>query len=259
MNTYWQKQTKDQPLFPDLLWSKPENKRLAGKLLIIGGNLHSVGAPSTAYNQAEKSGIGVAKVLLPDALRKTFGSILENCEFSPSTPSGSFNKNSLAEWLSFAEWADCVLLAGDIGRNSETAIITEQFTKKYSGPLVITQDCLDIFVKNPRAIVDRKETLIVGSFSQIQKLFQSERRTKQPLQYANSLVNNIEIIHDLSLDLPAYIATKQHDEIILACKGQISTTPNPNEIWRVSVATSMSVWWLQNPDKPFAALTTSLT
>lgn len=258
MNTYWQKQTKDNPLFPDLLWSRPENKRFAGKLLIIGGNLHAANAPSSAYNQAVRSGIGVAKVVLPDALRKTFGSILENCEFAPSTPSGSFGKKSLAEWLSFANWADCVLLSGDIGRNSETAIVAEEFVEKYSGLLAITQDCLDIFVKNPGSIVDRDKTLIVGAFGQIQKLFQAERRVKQPLQYANSLVNNVELIHEISEKIPAFIITKQQDEIIVACRGRISTTQNSDEIWRTTTATSMAVWWLQNPEKPFEAITTAI-
>ena len=37
---YWHKQTSSKPLFPELIWSRPENRQLAGKLLIIGGNLH---------------------------------------------------------------------------------------------------------------------------------------------------------------------------------------------------------------------------
>jgi len=58
-NTYWHKQTAEKPLFPDMLWSKPENKSHAGKLLIIGGNLHGFAAAAEAYNQATKAGIAM--------------------------------------------------------------------------------------------------------------------------------------------------------------------------------------------------------
>ena len=87
---YWHKQF-DSPLFSDLLWSRPENKQFAGKLLIIGGNLHGFAAPASAYEQSQRAGIGVARVILPDALQKTIGRIFEAGEFAPSTPSGSFS------------------------------------------------------------------------------------------------------------------------------------------------------------------------
>src|ERR1700749_1211633 len=116
---YWHKQTTDKPLYPELLWSRPENKRFAGKLLIIGGSLHGFTAPAQAYAEALKAGIGSARVLLPDALQKTIGTVLEAGEFAPSTPSGSFSKQALAEALELSQWADGVLLAGDFDRNSE--------------------------------------------------------------------------------------------------------------------------------------------
>jgi len=35
---YWQCQTPEQPLFPDIEWNKPEQRSRAGKLGIIGGS-----------------------------------------------------------------------------------------------------------------------------------------------------------------------------------------------------------------------------
>ena len=58
---YWQRQEPGEPLFPDLLWSRPENRQFAGKLLIMGGNAHGFAAPAEAYAHAEKAGIGVAR------------------------------------------------------------------------------------------------------------------------------------------------------------------------------------------------------
>src|SRR3982750_2547854 len=116
--TYWHKQTAEKPLFPDMLWSRPENKRQAGKLLVVGGNVHGFAAAATAYAEAGKAGIGTARVLLPDSLQKTVGRVLEAGEYAPSTPSGSFSQRALAELLEMASWADGTLLAGDFGRNS---------------------------------------------------------------------------------------------------------------------------------------------
>lgn len=68
--SYWQQQTKDTPLFPDIEWSKPEQKSLAGKLLIIGGNKLGFAAVAAAYATAQTTGIGECKVALPDVLKK---------------------------------------------------------------------------------------------------------------------------------------------------------------------------------------------
>ena len=38
MQDYWKKQEAGKLLFPDIEWNKPEQKSLAGKLLIIGGS-----------------------------------------------------------------------------------------------------------------------------------------------------------------------------------------------------------------------------
>ncbi len=72
--TNWYKQVLGSQLFPDLQWSQPENRQHVGKLLMIGGNLHGFSAAASAYSEAVNAGIGTARVLLPDALRKRKGS-----------------------------------------------------------------------------------------------------------------------------------------------------------------------------------------
>src|SRR2546421_5249379 len=115
--TYWHKQTAEQALFPDLLWSRPETKKFAGKLLIVGGNAHSFVAPATAYTESTAAGAGTARVLLPDHLQKTVGKLFPAADFAASTPSGGFSQKALAELLELSNWSDGVLLAGDLGRN----------------------------------------------------------------------------------------------------------------------------------------------
>src|SRR5690606_35689407 len=106
---FWHKQTNDKPLFPDMQWNRPENKRHAGKLLVIGGNLHGFSAPAEAYGEALQAGAGAVRVMLPDALQRTVGKLFPDAEFVPSTPSGSFATKALGELLLAVQWADGVL------------------------------------------------------------------------------------------------------------------------------------------------------
>ena len=251
---FWRKQTTE-PLFPDLQWSRPENKRYAGKLLIIGGNLHGFAAPATAYQEAQKAGIGVGKVLLPDALKKTVGRILENGEYAPSTPSGSFNKQAQATWMEWAQWADAVLLAGDLGRNSETAVAIERFTELYSGPLTITKDAVDYFNHTASLILNRSKTTLVLSVAQLQKLSR-EALPERPLKFSFGLPQLVEWLHDFTETHQANLVTYHHEHIIAASQGQVTTTNVGNqETWRVKIAAHSAVWWLQNNGKPLEAIT----
>ena len=259
MQNYWVKQTADKPLYPDLLWSRPENRAHAGKLLIVGGNAHGFAAPAMAFGEAVKAGIGTAKVLLPDSLRKSVGRTFEAGEYAPSTPSGSFSKQALATLLDYASWADAVLLTGDFGRNSETAVLLEQFSNKYTGLLAITQDAADYFIKTPQLVANREEALLVISFAQLQKIAMNLGFTTA-LTYEMDFIRLVDALHELTKNFTFNIVTKRGDTIFVAVDGQVSTTKlnQDMEVWRVQTAAHAVTWWLQNPNKPFEAITTSL-
>lgn len=257
--TFWQKQTPAKPLFPDLLWSRPEHRSQAGKLLIIGGNLHGFAAPAEAYAEAGRAGIGTARVLLPDAVKKLAGGILETVEYAPSTPSGSFSQKALGELLAEAAWADGVLLAGDLGRNSETAILLEKFADKYTGQLTLTKDAADYAISTPHLALDRPDTLLVLSFAQLQKLASRAAFTRA-FTFDMDLLRFVDILHQFSRQHAAHIIVKHLDQIHVATQGEIiSTIPTANpQIWRLKTPTHAAVWWLQNPTKPLEALATAI-
>lgn len=259
MQDYWQKQTVDKPLYPDLLWSRPENKRLAGKLLIAGGNAFGFSAAGEAYTEAVKAGIGTARVVLPASLQKTVGKVFEAGEYAPSTKSGSFGQTALAEFLAMAEWSDATLLAGDFGRNSETAILLEKFVTKYREPLCLTQDAVDYFTKLPGPVLDREDTLLVLSFAQLQKLASTAGFTTA-FTYEMDLVRLVTALHEFTQKHPVSIIVLHHDNILVGVNGQVSSTKSDKDelIWRVKTATHATVWWLQNPTKAFEALTTAV-
>src|SRR5579884_1402879 len=138
----WLKQA-DEPLFPDILWSRPENRRHAGKLLIIGGHSQSFSAVSEAYAAARLAGAGTVRVIVPDKLRPMLSTIFPEAEYGASTDIGSFSRQAMAEVLDAADWADGVLLAGDFGRNSETAVLLENIVSRYKGLLCLAGDSVD--------------------------------------------------------------------------------------------------------------------
>jgi hypothetical protein len=257
--TYWQRQALDKPLFPDLLWSRPENRTFAGKLLIIGGNAHGFAAPANAFTEAERSGIGVARVLLPDSLRATIGRVFVAGEYAPSTPSGSFGQQTLAELIAMSDWSDGVLFAGDLGRNSETAILLEQSVATYKGQLTITKDALDYLTSAPQAVLQRPNTLLVASFAQLQKI---ATRVHFPTAFTFSmdLLRLIELLHEFTTRYDVWLITKHLDTICVAGQGQVSTTKVSEQIttWRVTSAAHAATWWLQTPSKPFAAMTSAV-
>lgn len=255
---YWHKQGSE-PLFPDLLWSRPENKAQAGKLLIIGGNSFGFAAVGEAYAVATKAGVGTCRVLLPEAVRKVVGPVMEHADFAPSNPSGGFAQNALSEWLAHAEWADAVLLAGDMGHNSETAIVLEKFLKKYKGMVVLTGDTLDLALSTPDVVYARSGTLAVASMAQLQKLGTAARVTAA-FRLGMDLVQLVEALHEFTTQHPIHIITKHHEQMVVAVDGQVSTTKlSPDlDVWRSKTAAAAGVWWLQNSEKPFEAISSSI-
>lgn len=256
--TYWRKQNLNDPLYPDIIWSRPESKSNSGKLAIIGGHSHGFGAPGIAYREALEAKVGVCKVLLPDAIRKTVSHVLPDASYGPSNPSGSFSKSALDSFLEISNWSDAVLLSGDLGRNSETAVLLETYVQKYDGPLIITQDAADYFKSFPHLLMNRPETTLVISLAQLQKIFINAPLIT-PITYGMIQVQLAQALHDFTQRFALNIVVKHQDNIFVASAGQVTSTTNYDMPWRVKVAGVASVFWLQNTTKPLESITTSLT
>ncbi len=258
-HTYWHRQTAAQPLFPDMEWSRPQTKNTAGKLLIVGGNAFGFAAPAQAFQSAEKAGIGTPRMLLPDSMRKFVGKAFTAGELAPSTPSGSFSQRALLDLLTMSQWADGVLLAGDLGRNSETAILVEKFMTKYDGPVTITQDAVDYVVSAPETIMARTDTTLVLSFAQLQKLAMNAHFTTA-FTFDMDFLRLVDSLHEFTTKHTFNIVVKHLQTIFVAVDGKVSSTKLEEDlkVWRVETAAKASVWWIQNPKNAFSALTTSL-
>ncbi len=255
---YWHRQTPEEPLFPDLLWSRPENKQNAGKLLIVGGNAFGFAAAAEAYGEASRAGIGTARVLLPDSLRKTVGKVFAAGEYAPTTPSGSFAQSALAELIDMAGWSDATLLAGDFGRNSETAILLEKFLQKYLGQLTLVQDAVDYFVKDAALVLGRKDSLLVLNMSQLQKLA-TAAKFGTAFTSQMDFLHVVEALHDFTKSYAINIILEHAQTVFVAVNGEVSSTKQESESSHtIKLAAYAAVWWLQNKDKAYETLTTSV-
>lgn len=255
---YWIKQIEGQPLFPDILWSRPETKQGAGRLLIIGGTSFGFAAPGQAYAAAVFAGIGTVRVLLPETLRKIVGSHMLEADFAPTNPSGSFSREALEAMLQHAQWSEAVLLAGELGRNSETAVTLENFVKRYRGQLTITRDAADYFLKTPLDILDRSDTLLVVSIEQLQKLA-AAAHYEEPLLFSMGASLLATWLHGFSSLHAAHLILCHDSQFFVASGGRVASQRSTSEekIWRVKTAARATVFWLQSPAKAFEAMTSS--
>lgn len=259
-HTYWHKQSAAKPLFPNIVWSKPEHRSRAGKLGIVGGNKLGFAGVAEAYSTAIDTGVGSVKVLLPDALKKTVASSTIDSFFAHSTVSGGLSKEALLELEAIGNEVDALLFIGDAGRNSETAVVYEQFLLSYTKPVTITRDAIDIVKNNTKLLVERPDTLLVASFAQVQKIFQTVYYPKI-LTFNMQLMQFVEALHKFTITYPVTIMTLHKDTLVISHGGQVVTQSweNPMAIWRGIVAARAASWWLWNPGKPFEAVATSAT
>ncbi len=257
--SYWQQQKSSAPLFPDVEWSKPEQKSRAGRLAVIGGNKLGFAGVAESYSGAYGSGIGNVRVLLPDALKKQIPVTWTDVALAPSTISGGFSKDATPHILAIADWATMTLLIGDAGRNSETAIAYESLIRNHIGPMTLTRDAIDLVKNSAETLVNRPETLLVLSFAQLQKLFQSVYYPKV-LTFSMQLLQLVEAVHKFTITYPITLAVLHKDILVVAHGGKVTSTPweSPMAIWRGTTATRAAVYWAWNPTLPFEAITTSL-
>lgn len=256
---YWQRQDNTKLLFPDIEWSKPEQRTQRGQLGIVGGNKLGFAGVAESYSTALGTGAGEVRVLLPDCLRNTIPKTMTDVVFAACNPSGSLSRDAVADLIALGSWSSCLLLAGDAGRNSETAIAYSDLLRIYQGSVVITRDAVDLVKNDASALVNRPHTILVVSFAQLQKLFQSVYYPKI-LTFSMQLLQLVEAMHKFTITYPCTIAVLHHDTFVVAHAGRVITTPwdNPMMIWRGVTAARAATYLMWTPKQPLEAITTSL-
>lgn len=257
--SYWKKQTDAKPLFPDLEWSKPEQKSQAGKLGIVGGNKLGFISVAQGYETALSQGVGEVKILLPDALKKNLPKALPNATFGASTQSGGLAREALTELKALGEWGGSILLIGDAGKNSETSLVYEEFISSFSGNLVISRDSIDLLKNDIQSIIERPNTTLVVSFAQLQKIFQAVYYPKV-LTFSMQLTQLVEALHKFTITYPVTINVFHQEMFLTASNGQVISTPfdQPMLIWNGFIPAKIAAYTTWFPTKTAEASATAV-
>ena len=216
---YWKRQSKTC-LFPEVDTWQPEQRRFAGKLLIIGGNKGAFYAAAKAMETANKMGVGEVRVLLPDSLRGKLPKIPE-IYFAKAEASGAFGKASMTDMLEHLQWAEAVLIAGDLGRNAETSVVFAQFMKFCDKPVTIARDGIDVLTPDVMNWSMREEkTMLYLTMPQLQKLL---RTLYYPKLITLSMPTSqlVETLHKFTLSFPLSLVTYHNEQIVIAHNGAV--------------------------------------
>jgi hypothetical protein len=255
MNDNWLKQTVETPLYDNLLWSRPENKLHAGRVLVIGGNLHGFSKTVNSYEKLLAAGIGKVTVLLPKAVQKILGHISEDVIYCPSTDSGSFSSESLAEMLDFSNTSDGIYFCGELSNNSQTLVTIEKLVHDLKKPVITTGDSIDLILHFDNSLIDRDNMIFVGELDKIQKLL-TKLRSAQPTTSNIALSNLVELLGNFTKDKQLSITTIHQGYVVVAQSGRVGTTKieqtknqSINELVHHAVC-----WIIQNPENKFEVL-----
>lgn len=252
---YWHRQGTKK-LYSDIDMMAPEQRRFAGKLLIIGGNKGMFFAVASALEAAKKFGIGEVRALMPDALKNQVPSTPE-LYFAEAEASGAFGRLALQEMLRQAEWADAVLLIGDSGKNAETSLVFAEFMDKCQKPVYITRDATETVTPSAADWAMRDyETGLLLTMPQLQKML---RAMYYPKVITLSMPTNqlVETLHKFTLSYPVTVATYHNDLIVIAEKGEVvtqsisDTNLTPISLWSGALLVQAVVARLWNSEKDF--------
>jgi len=252
---YWHRQSTKK-LFNDIDMMAPEQRRFAGKLLIIGGNKGMFFAVASALEAAKRFGAGEVRALMPDVLKNQVPSTPE-LYFAEAEASGAFGRLALQEMLRQAEWADAVLLIGDSGKNAETTLVFAEFMEKCQKPVYITRDAVEAVMPSGADWAMREyETGLLLTLPQLQKLL---RAMYYPKVVTLSMPTNqlIELLHKFTLSYPVTVATYHNDLIVVAQGGEVVTQAIGEtnwtliSLWSGMLLTQAIVARLWNPEKEF--------
>ncbi len=250
MQQNWQTQ-KNEPLFPDILWSRPENRNGAGKLLIVGGSADNLANVAQSYTMAEQAGVGACFLLVPESLQKVTKNI-PFIHYGPANRSGSFAERSLSEMLDLAKNVDGIMLAGNMGKNSETSLTLDKFLSKYRGLLGINSSSLESLSLGWQSLLARDNTILEIDIKTLQQIGISLSFDK-PITSDSPNWLIAESLSKISMNFPTTLALYTNSTIWLAQGSQVIACDQQ----KYNFCKGM-VWAIQQPKKQLQAIATSI-
>jgi len=120
-------------------------------VLVVGGCRGMSGAPCLAARAAYRSGAGLVRIAVPDAIWDIVSIKTDECTTAglPSTDGGSLSRSAVELVLrEFAPWADVLAMGPGMSQDAETLAAIRDITMQLERPLVLDADGLNAFVGN---------------------------------------------------------------------------------------------------------------
>ena len=243
----------------DILWNIPEQK--TGILQLVGGHSGSFATEIKLAEFLNTLPLKEVRLTLPDSLRGKLPP-LPGINFAPATDSGSFDKS--AELCTAFADADLTLIAGDLSKNSATAIATVEALKLSGKPTVITRDAIDLITSEATNLIEHPGLILIASMAQLQKLFRTLYYPKM-LMLSAPIQQIEETLHKFTLSYPCTILALHEGQLITAHGGRTTKTPlnktpyTAVSLWSGQLACRVAALNLWNPNRPLDATVAALT
>ncbi|MBR3164156.1 hypothetical protein IKF15_02530 [Candidatus Saccharibacteria bacterium] len=236
MLEYWHRQEKRKRLFEsEIDAEKPEQKRLAGKLVIVGGHEGAFFAVAAAAEEAMRLGVGEVVTVLPESLR---GKVPEGdgvC-FLEAEASGGFARGAWRGLTEMAKTADLALIVGDLGKNTETAEFLREFLREYEGEVVLARDAIDRMMDDVADWASRENLTICLTMRQLQKMTQALYYPRM-VTLTTPVNQLVETLHKMTLSLGMTVVTLSGGQILVARNGEVISTTIAETAW-----TPITLW-----------------
>lgn len=137
---------QEKPLYPEIIYQLPYNiyKRQRGKILVVGGSITMVGAPTLACEAAYRTGVGIVVLAYPDLAKDIFKHLIPETMSLPlpSTKSGSISLKALEILKKQISDFDVVVIGPGLSKNPETQEFIWRFIFEYDIPMVVDADAI---------------------------------------------------------------------------------------------------------------------
>jgi len=257
---YWRIQDPKKPLFENLLWSKPEQKSLAGRVGLVGGSKGVFLAVAKAHQAITELGPETSLVLPADL--KPLLKTIPNVVFSTTNPSGGLASQALSDLLTLQNSTDSLLLIGDAGKNSETNLLYENLALKISDqtkPVIVARDAIELISGAFHHVVNQPNFTLIMSFAQAQKLFRS---VYYPVMLLHSMttLRFVEALHKFTITYQPTLVIFHQNQVFIARDGQVISGQfeRASEIWQGIIQAKIACWQTWNPQKPLEATTCAI-
>jgi NAD(P)H-hydrate repair Nnr-like enzyme with NAD(P)H-hydrate dehydratase domain len=246
----------NEPLHPQVLFSRPITRMSAGRLLLPGGHSGEFSLPTAINQLALAAGLGECRVVFPDVLAKLLGGA-PAVAFAPSTESGSLAREALGRILELSEETDAVGLGASLSGNSSTSMLVERLATDVKKPLIVFAEALPALRPNLSSITNRTDVLIIATMPEVFKLC-GNLHIPINVRPGGGLVNKLEIIQNLAAASSASYAVYGTEVIIASSSETPTVTPIEYELSSLPALfyAVLSTYWMQNLSAPLAGLTT---